>query len=574
MGLLPFVLIASLFFWVPMVLFFQVGLRLDAGPWIDLFTSAAKLRALNTTFWIGFQTTAICLFLSYFYVGALINAGPTLRAVLIFALVVPFLTSTVVRTFAWTIVLGNNGAVNTVLRAWLGAGAGQQLIYNRTGVLIGMVHVLLPFMVLPLYAVMSQVPSNLMRAAQSLGANVVTAYTSTFLRLSLPGAAAGCVLVFIQAIGFYVTPAIMGGANERMIAQFIQRDMLQYTDFAAASALAAVLVVAVVAVIMLFRIFYPLENLVIQDGGINTSMRSVRRAASLGGHSGDAALLLERAWRGLSKLMSLVPWRLVGAVNASGLAAFFLLPLLVVIPVSFTADGFLQFPPRALDGHWYRIVARDAGWQVVVFNSLIVGLVAVIGALAVSVPLAFSIVRGRIATSIKAILLGLVLVPAIVPTIVIAAGTYVWFLQARLIGNLVALGLSHAVLATPYATLILVAGLRGFNVQIERAARSLGAGPVRTFGLVTLPLVGAAVLSGALFSFLISFDELLIAQSVTTVANSTVPVKLWIGANEEISPALAVISTFGVTIALLGASLLHLINRFKSYSSGRHNGAR
>ncbi|WP_029009908.1 ABC transporter permease [Azospirillum halopraeferens] len=196
------------------------------------------------TFGIGLGVTALCLLLG-FPVAYLLATLParTSNLLMIFVLL-PFWTSLLVRTCAWIVLLQSQGLVNDALR-WTGAiDDPLRLIYNRTGVFIAMTHVLLPFMILPLYSVMKAIPPAYMRAAASLGAPPAVAFVRVYLPQTVPGVGAGCLLVFILAIGYYITPALVGGAGDQMISYFIAFYTTETVNWGLASALGAVLLAA------------------------------------------------------------------------------------------------------------------------------------------------------------------------------------------------------------------------------------------------------------------------------------------------------------------------------------------
>jgi putative spermidine/putrescine transport system permease protein len=152
-----------------------------------------------------------------------------------------------VRTTAWVVLLQGRGVINSAL-IWLGLLQPDQpleLIYNRIGVLIAMTHILLPFMVLPIYSVMKAIPPVYLRAASSLGAPPLSAFWRVYLPMSLPGVSAGCLLVFILALGYYITPALVGGPRDQMISYFIAYYANQVTNWGMAAALSGILLVAV-----------------------------------------------------------------------------------------------------------------------------------------------------------------------------------------------------------------------------------------------------------------------------------------------------------------------------------------
>jgi putative spermidine/putrescine transport system permease protein len=173
------------------------------------------------TFLVAGMVTAICAAIGLPY--AMLAAAVTgwKRTVLLLAVLLPLWTSLLVRTAAWFILLQNEGLINGALQSVGLISAPLPLIFNRVGVVIAMSHVLLPFMVLPIYSVLLAVPSNLMQAAASMGAGPLRAFWRVLLPLSLPGLVSGSLLVFMVAIGYYITPALLGGANDQMISSVI-----------------------------------------------------------------------------------------------------------------------------------------------------------------------------------------------------------------------------------------------------------------------------------------------------------------------------------------------------------------
>jgi putative spermidine/putrescine transport system permease protein len=165
--------------------------------------------------------------------------------VLFILVLLPFWVSLLVRTAAWVVLLQKEGIINGALLSLGLIDQPQQLIFNRIGVYIAMVHILLPFLVLPLYSVMKSIPRNQVRAAASLGANPLSAFLTIYLPQTIPGLAAGALLVFILAIGFYVTPTLVGGSGDQMISGIIAELALGTANWGLASALALVLLCCV-----------------------------------------------------------------------------------------------------------------------------------------------------------------------------------------------------------------------------------------------------------------------------------------------------------------------------------------
>jgi putative spermidine/putrescine transport system permease protein len=199
------------------------------------------VRVLGNTVAISCTVAGFCLLIGYPVAYTMARAGPRLRRLLIFVILVPFWTSILVRSFAWMVLLQKKGLINSML---LGLGLLQepaQLAYNRIGVIIDMVQILLPFMIFPLYSVMARIDPIFSQAAATLGASPVRAFLRIYWPLSLPGVATGTVLVFVIALGYYITPALLGGIGDVMIAQLIQRQIGDFGNWGLAGALSAVL---------------------------------------------------------------------------------------------------------------------------------------------------------------------------------------------------------------------------------------------------------------------------------------------------------------------------------------------
>ena len=206
------------------------------------FGTSVNLIVLQRTFVISAWVTVVCVICAYPYAYLMTVVGPKMRLVLILCVLIPFWISGVVRTLSWVILLQDSGVINSGLRA-LGF-AGVRLIRTQTGVVIGMAQVLLPFMILPLYSVMKGIDLRLMRAAQSLGAAPTRAFFTVYLPLSLPGVYAGAIIVFILALGFYITPALLGGPRSTMLSTLVQNQVLSLLQWGRGGAMGVVLLVA------------------------------------------------------------------------------------------------------------------------------------------------------------------------------------------------------------------------------------------------------------------------------------------------------------------------------------------
>lgn len=258
----PIVIFLAAFFVTPLL---QVAWMSIAEPSFGLqnfatfFTSAYDLKVLRLTFQTATIVTIVTLLLSYPIAYVAARAGGRLGMLLILVVTLSFWTSFLVRTYAWMVILGAQGPLAMLFRS-LGLPP-PQILFTTTASTLVMAHMLVPFMVLSLYAVMRRIDEVYMRAAESLGASRRVAFLRVYLPLSLPGVVNGSTLVFATCLGFYVTPALIGSPQDMMISGRIGQQIEQLVDFGGASATAMVLLVATLLLFGLYNRFFGLDRL-------------------------------------------------------------------------------------------------------------------------------------------------------------------------------------------------------------------------------------------------------------------------------------------------------------------------
>lgn len=243
--------------WTPDYLLASVDLKRDGGGDIVSMPDEQKIysRILVRTFHISFLATIWCLLLGY-PLAYWISTMPARKAnILMILVLVPFWTSILVRVAAWIVLLQREGLVNKTLIASGVLGEPLELLFNRVGVLIAMVHILLPFMILPLYSVMKSVPQTYIRAAVSMGSTPLAAFFRVYVPQTYPGIGAGALLVFILSIGYYITPALLGGVDDQMISYYIARYTNVEINWGMACALGGVLLAATLVLYSVYRRF-------------------------------------------------------------------------------------------------------------------------------------------------------------------------------------------------------------------------------------------------------------------------------------------------------------------------------
>lgn len=253
--LVPAGLLLIVGFVVPLVIMLWYALTdpsVGFGNFAWYLGDAVQQRILVRTFTTAVNVTVVCLLLGYPYAYAMVAAGPKLRAVLTLLVLVPFWTSLMVRTFAWVILLQDHGPVQSLLAT---VGLGQvPLIRTNLGVVIGMSQVLLPFFVMPMYAVMTNIDRRLILASSSLGAGPLTSFFRIWLPLSLPGVGAGSLIVFISSLGFYVTPALLGSPGNSLISQQIFTQVNGLLQWGRAGTMGVVLIVITLAILAILAL--------------------------------------------------------------------------------------------------------------------------------------------------------------------------------------------------------------------------------------------------------------------------------------------------------------------------------
>ena len=236
--------------------------------------------------------------------------------------------------------------------------------------------------------------------------------------------------------------------------------------------------------------------------------------------------------------------------------AFLLAPLVVIVPLSFNAEpyftfteGMVRLDAEAFSLRWYRQVAGDPTWRRALGNSLFIGAAATLLATALGTLAALGLANR--AMPARRLAMGLLISPMVTPLIISAAGMFFFYSAVGLAQTHLGLILAHAALGTPFVVITVTATLSAFDVNLTRAAAGLGAGPWRTFRCIQLPLIAPGVVSGALFAFAVSFDEVVVVLFMGGENQRTIPRQMWAGVREQLSPAILAVATFLIAFAVL-----------------------
>jgi len=538
--------------------------KISVDHYARLFEGDLYTKVLLITLKVALWTTAFAIIAGYPVAYLLANVKSSLRNTLIIWVLLPFWTSFLVRTFAWLVLLGRKGAINDLLILLGIIDYPIKIIYNFTGVMIGMVHALMPLCVLTMLAVMENIDTNLTKAAGTLGARRGQAFWRIYFPLSLPGVAAGGLLIFVTSLGFFITPALLGSARETMIVQLIMFQIDSMLNWGFAGAISMLLLVTVLVIFFLYDRWLGLSTL---SGG--TSGKAVdtgtKRKEGLGTRvgvgvlnavgstcAGFGALYDKFVKRDPARRRTDYSQRSLWFV--AGLVIFFLAaPTFFIVPVSFTEEGFLSWPPKGFSLQWYEaLVAELSPYPAAFGRSVIIALFAGFFAMLVGVPAAFMLVRKQFFG--KGAVFAFLVSPIITPHIILAISLFYLFAKLHLIGTYLGLILGHTVVTMPYVIVTVMAVIKNYDLRLDQAAWTLGAGKLQTLRFVTFPIIKGGLIAAFMFAFIISFDELTMAIYLTGGEFATLPKQMWVDAVMRVNPTLAAVST--VMLVFMSAIIL------------------
>ncbi len=245
---------------------------------------------------------------------------------------------------------------------------------------------------------------------------------------------------------------------------------------------------------------------------------------------------------------------------------FLIVPILVIIPLSFNAQPYfsftpemLSFDPKGYSTKWYQDFFTSASWQQAVKNSLVIAFFSTLIATFLGTLAALGLSQKEFPW--KTTIMGILISPMVVPLIISAAGMFFFYSRIGLQGTHIGVILAHAALATPFVVITVTATLVGFDHSLTRAAASLGASPTRTFFQITVPLITPGVISGALFAFITSFDEVVVVLFVGNVNQRTIPWAMFSGIREQISPTILAVATILISFSILLLFMVEVLRR-------------
>jgi putative spermidine/putrescine transport system permease protein len=491
------------------------------GHYTALVEDALLRQVVTHSLMLAVVATLVTALLAFPTAYIISRLSRELSSLMMVAVLMPFWVSIIVRLFAFTTILGTQGIINSGL-GLIGIGP-LPMLYNTFATITGMVAYLLPYLILILVSAMRSIDVSLLTAARTMGAPEHRVFFDIYFPQVRPALLSGAVLVFVLALGFFLTPAILGGPYNLTIPIFIQQQ-IQIFQWGKAAAMGIVLlVVSVAGYVIALRI-----------GGNGVL------APAQGGTRGAAA----------HEPLRLTPTVLLCWIALAVVMIILISPLLVVMPTAFTETTQIRFPPVGFTGKWFAEVLTSSMWIEAFLKSIRVALAT--GVLAGLVGLALARAASRTGSRLlQGLIQAAAIAPLIVPVILLAIGVFDVQGKLGLIGTDAGLIFAHTLLCVPLTFLIFSNALSFVDISIEQASWTMGAGNIRTFWSIVIPGIMPSVVGAFLISFVSSWDEAVIAMFQTGL-DKTLPVTIYSFLRSGITPAVSAVATLITLPVLVG----------------------
>jgi putative spermidine/putrescine transport system permease protein len=537
---LPAVLFLGIFFGYPVVVILGRGFTSVLPPDHGTFANFSWVLGTHINFVVLLRTveialmvTAVCLVVAFPYAYLCTISGPLVRAILLGIVAVTAIMSLLVRSYAWLILLESGGPVSSALHT-VGLGSGT-LAGTTGGVVMAMSEILAPLAILPLYATMTGIDRRLTKAARSLGAGPVATFFRVYMPLTLPGMLAGGLLVFVITLGFYVTPQIVGSEQNSVVSQLIVGQINYLLAWGHAGALSMfLLLLTVIALFFVARIIRRRPEQLVQS------------AAGISGRR-ERASDVSPAFRATMGVLS--------AITALWLIA----PIFVIVPLSFTGKMSFAFPPHTWSTRWYSSFFDTSVWTSSLWLSVKVAIATTVLSVTLATAAVIGLTRGRLRG--KQAVSVFLLMPMLVPAVITAVGIYAVFLRWKLVGSFNAFVIADTVMAIPFVFVPVYSAFQTLDPQLDHAAAGLGAGVWARLWCVTRPLVLPGILAGALYAFVVSFDETVISVFIASPTSKTLPVQLYQTLIGSTDPTVAAAATIVMVVSLVALGAGQLLRR-------------
>lgn len=540
LGLLSVLLVLAVFFLWPLV---DIALRsfntkglaefgianLTLDHYTAILTSEGLRSVLVNTVIVSGISAFIVLLLAFpaaYLMSRLSRRWSTTLYLLFF---VPFFISILIRLFAFTQILSQRGPVNQALAAF---GLGPYpLLFNMFSTILGMVAYLLPLAVLVMYAGMAAVDPGLISAAKVAGASGWQAFRRVYLPQVRSAVIGAVLLTFVMGLGFFLTPAVLGGAESITVSTFIATQVQNF-QWGEASAVGVVLLIAT---ILVFTVAIRMSGLTNLAGGFGVG-KGTSRPEPL-------------RFSPLSVVLAIV--------TGIGLTVL-IVPVLLVFPIAFQDSSLIVWPPSGFSLEWLTEVIENPIWLAAIGKSLRVGLISMV----LAVAMGFAGARAMLRTAdpgLRGVLTALLYSPMIVPVILLAVGSYGPQQTLGLLGTDIGLAAAQATLALPFTVTTFLAALGGLDRRIEQASWTLGASTATTNRRILAPIILPSIIGAGLLGFVNSWDEATVALFHSVGADTTLPVLIFSSVKSGAQPTIAAVGAILILAVIVAFALVAIV---------------
>lgn len=476
------------------------------------------LHSLN----MALIATLACLVLGYPFAWFLAKLPHKVRPLLLFLLIVPFWTNSLIRIYGLKIFLSTKGYLNEFL-LWLGViDTPIRIMFTPSAVIIGLVYILLPFMVMPLYSSIEKLDKPLLEAARDLGASKLQTFIRIIIPLTMPGIIAGCLLVMLPAMGLFYVSDLMGGAKNLLIGNVIKVQFLNIRDwpFGAATSITLTIVMG---------------------------------------------LMLLVYWRASRLLNKKVELRMIGRLLRGGfmtaIYAYLYIPIIILIVNSFNSSRF-GINWQGFTTKWYSLLMNNDSLLQAAQHSLTMAVFSATFATLIGSLTAVALYRYRFRG--KPFVSGMLFVVMMSPDIVMAISLLVLFMLLGIQLGFWSLLFSHITFCLPFVVVTVYSRLKGFDVRMLEAAKDLGASEFTILRKIILPLAMPAVAAGWVLSFTLSMDDVVVSSFVTGPSYEILPLKIYSMVKVGVSPEVNALATILLVLSLVMVIASQLIARDKT----------
>lgn len=571
----PGLIILSIGFFIPFIMLFSISFfrgipgsgLIDRTFTLDNYTRFIDpyyFRVLLLTFRIALATTLLSLLLGYPMAIMINKARGILKTILLVTTLTPLLTNVVARTLGLMIVLGRHGPINQLL----GVVNIPQINFlsSELGIIIGLTQVFMPYMVLSVNSVLSNIDFTLQEAARDLGSSPIGAFWKIIFPLSVPGIIAGSLFVFLLSFSSFVTPRLLGGGQIMVMTMLIYQQAMSLLNWPFAAAIALILLLFTIIIVTAYSTIASSGELREDDSKKNKSkmstywliLRSKYRDILYSINSVISRKFFKLASfnkieLAFSKVFNFISPAIFTLIIIS-IIIFIILPLPLVILSSFSESSRVAFPPSSYSTRWYTGLLDRPEYIRSFLLSLRLAFLSMVISLIVGTLAGLGLSRYNFAG--KEIIRSIFLSPLMVPAVIIGIALLRFLVEIRQTATFQGLLIAHLVLTSAYVVRTITSSLVGFDNNLHDASRDLGATAFHTFRTITLPLIKPGLIVAAIFSFITSLDETTVSIFITGGRTITLPVRIFSQLEYGLDPTVTAISSLLIVMALIAIFII------------------